>query len=79
MCGARQGNQERSGERTAERAALDDFLSDIRRVRLAIDPSSDWHPTLEVLEEEVRDGQPLFFKFARTSSSRSRSETPAVS
>jgi len=70
---------ESAGGGGAERKTLDGFLADVRRVRSELGPTSTWQPTLEVLEEEIESGQPLFFKFERASSSKSIKETPAVS
>lgn len=67
---------DRSG---TERQHLDEFLADVRRVRKRLDPASIWQPSLEVLEEELEDGQPFVFKVDFASSSKSKRDTPVVS
>jgi hypothetical protein len=57
---------------------LDDLLGAVRRTAAKLPEASPWLPTLEVLEEELEEGQPFFFKIACASSSRSKRETPVV-
>jgi hypothetical protein len=48
------------GER--ERQALEPVLSAARKARLELPPGSHWDPTLDLLETEIREGQPFFFR-----------------
>ena len=68
-----------AGGSGTERSALDGFLADIRRLQSELDPASAWQPTLDLLEQEVKDGQPFFFKLALAKSSKSMSDAPVVS
>lgn len=68
-----------AGGSGTERQHLDEFLAEVRRFRMRLDPASTWQPTFEVLEEELEDGQPFVFKVAFASSSNSKSEAPVVS
>lgn len=70
---------EQAGRSGTERDELNGFLAEVRRFRKRLDPASAWQPTLEVLEEELEDGQPLFLKCSFAASSRSNRETPVAS
>lgn len=72
-------SRRRAGGGGTERESLDEFLADVRRTRSELDPASAWQPVLDLLAEEVEEGQPFFFKFALASSNRSNSDAPAVS
>jgi hypothetical protein len=61
-----------------EQKAFDDLLADVRRARKRLDPAHVWQPTLEVLEQELEEGQPLFLRIASASESRSNNDTSEV-
>jgi hypothetical protein len=69
----------RAGGSGSERETLNEFLAEVQKARKQLDPASAWQPTLEVLEEELEDGQPLFLKCNFAASSKSNSETPVAS
>jgi hypothetical protein len=75
----RQGGSGGAGGSGIERKELDGFLAEVRKFRKRLDPASAWQPTLEVLEEELEDGQPLFLKCSFAASSKSKRETPVAS
>lgn len=62
-----------------EQAALADLHGAVVSARERLAEGSEWAPTLDLLADELRDGQPFFFKLDLAASSRSNSETPVAS
>lgn len=63
----------------AEARALRRLQRAVEGTAEELEPGSPWAETLAALGEELRDGQPFFFKIALASSSRSISDTPVTS
>jgi hypothetical protein len=64
-------------EETDEKV-LSDLAEQVAQAAARLGEGSPWLATMAVLTEELREGQPFFFKFALASSSRSISETPVA-
>lgn len=64
--------------RRSERAVLYDLRIAVERATAELDPDSSWMETLTELRDELKEGQPFFFKLDLASSKRSQSETPVV-
>jgi hypothetical protein len=56
---------------------LDRLRFEVRRAREELG-DDEWRATLELLEDELRDGQPFFLRWDCASSSKSISETPVA-
>lgn len=63
----------------AEARVLEELRVAVGDAARQLSEDSPWAGTLGVLDEELRAGQPFFFKIALASSSRSKSEAPVVS
>lgn len=63
----------------AEAVALEKLRTAVGVAAGELPDDSPWVGTLAVLDEELREGQPFFLRFALASSSRSMSETPVTS
>lgn len=58
---------------------LGELRAHVLRAASELSDGSEWGPTLETFEAELKEGQPFFLRFALASSSKSIRETPVVS
>jgi hypothetical protein len=62
----------------AEAAALDELRAAVGETARQLSDDSPWAGALAILDEELGDGHPFFFRIALASSSRSKSDVSVV-
>jgi hypothetical protein len=62
-----------------EAQVLRELRQVVRAAAQEVSQESEWLPTLRLLDDELGEGQPFFFKVAFASSSKSMSDASVVS